>query len=391
MSKPKPKIAIVTTMGVSLDNLFPDFYPLLQAEGFEVVGICAADRFVDNVRRQGVRVIEVPMTRTFTPFRDFVCLVKLYRIFRAEKFDLIHYNTPKAAVLSAIAGRFAGSSKLLYTLRGLAYTGFQGLGRCIGRMCEKICAQKADDVIAISQTLKQQALEEGIIESDKVFVLGAGSSKGVDLKKFRLDERTIQEGAKIRKQLSISEKDVVFGYAGRFTVEKGFCEIIEAFNHISQSSDSIHLLFVGEQDERMPLPPEIQKLMSEHPRIHLLPYTDDVPSRLAAIDVFVLASYREGFGNVLIEASALERPVIASDIPGCRSAVKPNVTGLLVSPRDVASLESAMQKLIADRNKRLTMGKDGRAWVESDFDRNLVWQRLIGIYKQLLRPKDYAD
>ena len=388
MSAEKHKIAFVMTAGMFLDIFYPDFYPLAESKGYEIVGICAADRFVANVTAQGVRVIEVPMTRTFTPFRDLVCLLKLYRIFRAEKFDLINYSTPKAALLSAIAAKTAGSTRLLYTVRGLAYTGFSGLKRMIAKGCETIACRNADTIIAISPTLKAQIVEEGLTNAEKIVVYGLGSSKGVNLKTFQCNDQTLQRARQIRKALNLSADDVVFGYAGRFTVEKGIIELLDAFEAVSKQSRQAHLLLVGQQDQRMPLPQSVLDRIDQHRRIHVLPFTADMPAHLAAMDVFVLASYREGFGNVLIEASALQRPVIASDIPGCRDAVKPGLTGLLVSPRNSASLQSAMQTLMADPNQRQTMGQNGRKWVESAFNRDKIWAWLFEVFASMLQnPK----
>lgn len=384
MSIEQPKVCIVITSGVSLDVMYPDFYPLALGRGYEVVGICASDRFVDNVRRQGVRVIEVPMSRLFTPFRDVVCLWKLWRIFRAERFDVIHYSTPKASVLASVAGRLAGRSRLLYTCRGLAYMSVGGVKRAIAKGCEKISARLADKVIAISPSLKALMVDEGILEAERIEVFGAGSSKGVNLTTFRCGPEVQRRGRAIRRRLGVEDGEVVFGYAGRFTVEKGLVEMLEAFEKLAAEREDVHLLLVGEQDQRVPLPAWVQRVIADNPRVHRLGHTEDMPGHLAAMDVFVLSSYREGFGNVLIEASAMERPVIASSVAGCRDAVRPGRTGLMVEPRSSESLLSAMRTLAGDAMLRGEMGKNGRAWVEAEFDRAKIWQRLLDVYQSLV-------
>ena len=141
---------------------------------------------------------------------------------------------------------------------------------------------------------------------------------------------------------------------------------------------------VGEQDQRNPLPDEIYGNIASHRRVHILPFTDDLASHIAAMDIVVLPSYREGFGNVLIEASAMKKPVIATDIVGCKDAVKPNETGLLVEPRNSLALKNALNKLLSDDHLREKLGQHGRKWVESEFDRKLIWQRLFGVYRQIL-------
>jgi glycosyltransferase involved in cell wall biosynthesis len=383
-NKNNVKICIIVTVDISLDKLFPGFYPLLLAKGYEVVGICADGPFTDDVCRQGVRVINIPMTRGFTPLKDLKCLWQLYAIFRQEHFDIIHYSTPKAALLSAIAGRLARCPILIYTLRGLGYNAFSGLKKLVGKFCEKIACHCAHYVIVISNSLREEVIREKLLPANRARVLGAGSSKGVNINEFQLNVKTLFEAQKIRLRLGIDANDIVVGYAGRMTLEKGISELIEAFRSIRQNNCRVHLLLVGDQDQRNPLPHNIVALINSEKGVQTAPFSENVASYIAAMDILVLPSYREGFGNILIEASALDRPVIATDIPGCRDAVIDGTTGLLIAPHDAKSLEKALLELIASASKRKEMGRNGRAWVEKNFDRNLVWARLINVYGQLL-------
>jgi len=365
-------------------GLFRGFYSLLLANGYEVVVISAAGPFSDSLRKKGIRVITVPMTREFTPVQDSKCLWMLYKIFKHEKFDIIHYSTPKAALLTAVAGRLVRCPALLYTLRGLGYTAFNGIKRVIGKYCEKIACHCAHWVIAISNSLKEEAAKEKLLRADQMKVLGAGSSRGVNLDQFQLNEKTTAEANKIKRSLGISNSDVVIGYAGRLTEEKGIIELLQAFENICRRNNKIHLILVGDQDQRNPLPDRIFATIKEHQNIQMIPWQENVSSYIAAMDIFVLASYREGFGNVLIEASAMERPVIGTDIIGCRDAVINGKTGLLVKPRDAIELEKALKEMIENPFKRAKMGRAGRQWVIEDFDRRLVWNRLIKVYERML-------
>lgn len=380
----KPKICIVTTIDLSLDKLFPDFYSLLIFKGYEVVGICADGPYLENVRQQGVRTISVPMTRKFTPVQDLKCLWMLYKIFKQEKFDIVHYSTPKAAFLSAIAGRLAGCPVLLYTLRGLGYTSFVGLRKSIAKLCEKIACRSAHYVIAISKSLKKEAVEENLLSKGRIKVIGMGSSKGVNLDQFRLNEKTATSAKKIRQGLGISNDDVVIGYAGRLTKEKGIIELLAAFANIRKINYTVDVLLVGDQDQRNPLPDEIIRLISKDTNIHMVPFNNDVVNYIAAMDIVVLPSYREGFGNVLIEASAMEKPVVGTNITGCCDAILNGTTGILVQPRDVVPLEKALKELIGNPSKRVEMGRNGKQWVMENFDRKLVWNKIVEVYEQLL-------
>lgn len=378
------KICIVTTIDLSLDKLFPDFYPLLIDKNYEVVGICAEGTHIENIRRQGVRVITVPMTREFTPVQDSKCLWMLYKIFKHEKFDIIHYSTPKAALLTAVAGRLVRCPALIYSLRGLGYTAFSGLKRAVAKFCEKIACRYAHLVIAISNSLKDEAIKEKLLQANRIKVLGAGSSKGVNLDQFQLNEKTTAGANNIRRSLGIGNSDVVIGYAGRFAEEKGIIELLQAFENICRRNNKVHLILVGDQDQRNPLPDKIFATIKEHQNIQMIPWQENVSSYIAAMDIFVLASYREGFGNSLIEASAMQVPVVATDIPGCRDAVVNGKTGLFVKPHDAMHLEKALNELIENPSKRIMMGKNGKQWVRKNFDRKTIWARLIEVYEQML-------
>ena len=378
------KICIITTVDGSLDRLFPDFYPLLISAGFEVVGISAQGKYVENIKNQGVRYLHVPMSREFTVWRDFKCLFQLYQIFRRERFDIIHYSTPKASLLACLAGRLVGDSVLLYTLRGLGYDSFRGVKRWVAKYCEKIVCTLSHQIIVISPSLKEEVAKNKITSTDRMTVLGWGSSKGVNLEEFKLDYRVRSNAQKIRKDLGVKEEGVIIGYAGRLSPEKGIGELIESFKFLAEHYDTLHLLLVGDQDDRRPLNDDIMKTINRHKHIHLLPGTNDLPSYLAAMDIFVLPSYREGFGNVLIEASAMELPVIASDIPGCRDALMDNRTGLFITPRSTLTLNNALEKLITDPSERRRLGKNGRKMVESKFARPHIWKALLNQYKQLI-------
>jgi glycosyltransferase involved in cell wall biosynthesis len=389
-TKSNPKICIVTTIDASLDGLFPEFYPLLIANGYDVVGICAdtSDGLrSENVRKQGVRVINVPMTREFTIWQDVKCLWALYHIFKREKFDIIHYSTAKASLLAAIDGRLVGGSFLLYTLRGLGYMAVSGPKRAISRLCEKITCLATHHTIAISESLATEAIRQNLLPENKIEVHGAGSSKGVNIERFCPNDDTIANSKRIRHQLGINDDNIVIGFAGRLTTEKGIEELLKAFLNLNQKYSNLYLLIIGDQDQRNPLNPDAFDIIMKTGNIHLTGYTNDMPSYLAAVDIFTLPSYREGFGNVIIEASAMGIPVITTDILGCKDAVVEDKTGLKVKVRDVASLEKALDRLIANPNERDRMGQNGRQWVIENFDRKIIWSRLIAIYEQILNQR----
>lgn len=381
------KICIIATVDYTLDSMFPGFYNLLLSENYSVTAICAETFdgiYSEELRKQGIKVINVPMNRDFSILQDLKCLWKLYNIFRREKFDLIHYSTPKASILAAIAGRLAGGSFLLYTLRGLGYLTVNGIKRVIAKLCERVACCSAHKIIVISKSLKSEAIKEKLLSDQKAEVHGLGSSKGVNIEQFNLDNKVIEDAKKIRQELSIGKDDIVIGYAGRLTEEKGVKELVNAFCELSKKFNDLHLMLIGDQDQRNPLNEDVLVKIKEFNSIHQIDFTNEFSSYLAALDIFVLPSHRDGFGNVIIEASAMQIPVIATDIPGCRDTLVDGITGLLVKHKDTYSLRMAMERLVENPLERKEFGDKGCEWVRKNFDRNIVWERLIGTYGEIL-------
>lgn len=379
------KIAISITVGLSLDCLHPDFYPALQARGYDVHGICSNDAFVENVRKQGVYVHTIEMKRGFSLLGDLVALIRLCRLFHAEQYDLVHYSTPKAAFLTALASRIASPrTKRLATIRGLVFTGYEGYRRWILKTCDKIAYRLADYVISISPSLREEAVQEDILPRKRMHVLGSGSSKGVNLDKFQRSRAVLDAANKIRMQHDIPMCAFVIGYAGRLAPEKGIKELVESFFQLEQAYDNLYMLLVGDEDERTPLANELSNSLRTHDRIIMPGFTNELQNYIAVMDVLVLPSYREGFGNVLIEASAMAVPVIGTDIPGIRDAVQAGRTGLLVPAKDITALKNAIHNMITDCQMRRAMAAAGEKWVKKVFDRNIVWNRLFNLYDDLL-------
>lgn len=381
------KICIITTIDLSLYYFFPGFIKLLQDEGFHVTAICADTKngeIIAKLRDLGAEVKVVNMRRNISPIHDLKTLRELYGIFRREQFDLIHYNTPKAALLSSIAGRLVGHKSLLYTLRGLGYQTFNGPKRFIGKMCEWVALAFATRVITISPSLREETINEGLARADKLEMIGIGSSKGVDCDAFRLSDELRAAATAIRSRNGILEDDVLIGFAGRFTPDKGLDELVSAFTDLHSKNPGLHLMFIGENDSRIPISEELQDRCKQHSNIHLVGYQDDVASYLAALDIFVLPSHREGFGNVLIEAAAVRTAVVSSNINGARDALVNDETGLLFEVKNTDSLRKTLGRLIEDRSLRERLAANGEAWVHQNFDRKSIWKKLIALYREMI-------
>lgn len=384
----KKKIGIIVTESISL-KLYPDFYPLLIERGYEIVGICAEGEFIKGIEKQGVKVKKVPFTREITPINDLMALIKLIIILKKEKCDVVIYSTPKASFLSAIATRLLGIPSI-YIIRGEGYESYKGIKRIISMGAELITCRLSPNILAISNYLIKRFHENRLIgNSSKIdLIYKKGSSKGVNLTRFKLTDSLREKANSIRNWLNIPMDGIVIGFAGRINIEKGIIELIDSFLELSHKYKNIYLLLVGLWDKRYPIPSYLKNVVKLHPRIRYVKFVEDVENYIGAMDIVAIPSYREGFGSLSIEASALEKPVIVTEGTGAQDTIIEGVTGLLVKPKDKESLKQALIKLIESKELRERMGKAGRKWVEDNFDRTEIWNFLINKIESVLRERD---
>jgi glycosyltransferase involved in cell wall biosynthesis len=238
-------------------------------------------------------------------------------------------------------------------------------------------------VICISPSLRLRALELGLVAADKAVVLGAGSSNGIDLGRFTATDRDRAGAAALRRRLGIAGP--VMGFVGRIARDKGMVELSRAWQILRRAHPDLHWLIVGPPDASDPVPGALMAELEGDERVHLLGPTDDVIPAYLAMDVLVLPTHREGFGNVLVEAGALELPVVATAVTGCVDAVADGVTGTLVRPGDVEELAAAVDAYLCDPALRQAHGRAGRVRAEELFDQQRLWARMHREYLDLAR------
>ena len=310
-----------------------------------------------------VRVISIPIVRRIDLWRDFICLVKLLRIFRQEKFDTVFTITPKAGLLSMAAGLLARVPCRIHCFTGQVWATRQGLARVILKWMDKILCYCATRLLADSSSQRDFLLSEEITSEGKMSVLGNGSIAGVDPSRFHPDELRHQD---IRRQLGISSQAICMLYVGRLARERGMVELIAAFDQLAPRYPDLHLLLVGPDEEGF------SQQLKEQQRIHLIGYTSAPEHYMMAADIFCLPSYREGFGVVLIEAAAVGLPVVASRIYGITDAVVDGITGLLHPAGDVAALVSQLEILLKDPELRRRLATNGMRRAHESFEVSIL-------------------
>lgn len=325
-----------------------------------------------------VPVIFVPIVRKISPLRDLHALLKLARIFRQQRFDLVHSITPKAGLLAMAAAWLTRVPVRIHTFTGQVWVTEKGPMRALLRNVDRLIARLATNVLIDSRSQREFLIANRVVDASKAIVLGGGSICGVN-ERFRPDKRARD---RVRSAFGLSHDAVLFLYLGRLSRDKGIIDLANAFATLAKRNASAYLLIAGPDEES--LMGQVEKLLAPcRDRFRRIDFTDRPEECMAAADVFCLPSYREGFGQVAIEASAVELPVIASRIYGVTDAVVEGETGLFHAPGDVEALTERMQTLIEHPEMRRSLGSAGRARVLREFSADRVTQALLDYYSHL--------
>jgi glycosyltransferase involved in cell wall biosynthesis len=340
--------------------------------------------------REGVAVYGLEMPRRITPLRDLLTLWRLQRYLRRVRPAIVHAHTPKGGLLGMIGAWLARVPVRVYHIRGLPFVTATGAQRLLLRATEYIACALADQVLCVSHSVRQVAVAERICPARKVKVLLGGSGNGVD-SALRFDPAA-WPGARttIRERYSIPPSAFVIGFVGRLVRDKGLTQLLEAWSVLREEYSHVHLLVIGDFEPRDPVPARTQAAMRSDRRIHMVGWERNTPPFYVAMDLFVLPSHREGFSNVLLEASSMALPLVATRIPGCIDAIDDGVTGTLVPAGDAQSLAGAIRAYVSDADMCRRHGRAGREKVQREFRREAIWQAVCDEYQRLLREKGFV-
>ena len=358
----------------------------LQQNGFEITVLTSPkDEFGKPLLLPtGVNYETVPMTRTVKPLQDIKALIKICSILKKGKFDIVQYATPKASLFGSIGAWLARCPVRLYLMWGLYYVTQKGLKKHLFKVIDKLICCLSTDIAPDSKGNVQFAVAEGICKADKIQVIGHGSANGVDVKRFD-PEKCAKYRNIIRDELKIPREAKVFGSIAAIVADKGINEMISAFVRLAEEYPDVYLLLIGRTTEKDPVTAATLNYVRNHKRIRNIGWQKEPEKYFAAMDIFVLPTYREGFGVVNIEASAMELPVISTDVPGPQESIVNGQTGILVPARTIEPLLAAMRKLVEDPDLARRLGKSGRQRVKDYFEQKQLWNAILQHKMALLR------
>jgi glycosyltransferase involved in cell wall biosynthesis len=335
-------------------------------------------------RHLTLQVLQIP--RRLAPWRDLIALYRLYRLFRQGRFMIVHSTTPKAGLLTALAGWFACVPIRLHTFTGQPWIGLRGPLRWLARASDRVIGWLNTRCYADSESQRQLLITEGILNERSISTIGSGSLAGVDLKRFNRERLGVETGKCIRSELGIADQTVVLLFIGRVAREKGVYELLEAVVRLRNSGSDVVLLLVGPMDDERGGSGTVARADLEgRAGVYYLGYRDDPERYFAAADILCLPSYREGFGTVVIEAAAMGVPTVGTRITGLVDAVVDGETGILVEPRNTDALMLGLQRLLEDSGLRERMGELARQRAHARYSADIVNAAVVEEYTRLLQ------
>lgn len=386
------KIIRVATHSGSLGTLLQGQLHFMSSY-FEIIGVGSGGNIVQGetaidklARKENVRVIPVEMTREITPLKDLKAVYKLYRIFKKEKPLVVHSHTPKAGTLSMLAAKLAGVPNRLHTVAGLPLVEATGNKRRLLNIVEKITYYFATKVYPNSYGLKEIIIDNKFTNQKKLKVIGTGSSNGIDTSHFDPALYSKEQKQQLRKQLHIKSSDFVYVFLGRMVKDKGINELVKAFCHINKKHKRTKLLLVGFYDKDVtPLFFETEKEIETNKNIIRLDWQDDVRPFLSISNALVFPSYREGFPNTVLQASAMQVPSIVSDINGCNEIIQEGVNGTIVPVKNVHALQERMERFLSEPHYYNHLIKNTRTPICKNYERTRIWESLLEEYHSLCK------
>ena len=380
------KLIRITTVPISLQFLLPGQMKFMSENAFEVLMISADGKERETVmQNENCKHEIVAFTRKITPLTDLKCLWQLIKIFKKEKPDIVHTHTPKAGLLGMMAAKICGVKLRIHTVAGMPLMVNTGAKLHLLKFIEKLTYASANYVWPNSFSLLDYIKKNNFTSTKKLNIINQGSSNGIDLKRFsknNLDSKIIEE---IKNTIGYNEKNIYLLSIGRLVKDKGIVELVNVFKKLQKNNSHLKLLLLGTfENDLDPLPLNIVEEIKNNKNIIHVEWTKQVQYYFSIANLFIFASHREGFPNVLLQSGAMGLPIVCSAITGNIDIVENNKTGLLFDVGNENQIEEKIMFALAHKNKMQQMAVDLQNNIETNFDRKKIWSSILDEYKKLL-------
>lgn len=324
---------------------------------------------------------QIDIERGISLWRDLKAVWQAWRYFQKMRFDAVHSVTPKAGLVSALAGKLAGIKHRTHIFTGQVWATQKGVMRYLLKFMDKMIARLDNHILVDGKSQRAFLVSEGVLREGQAEVFGKGSISGVNSKRFVPNAEARKT---IRAELGIKDKMLCFIFMGRLNHDKGIGELYEAFNRLAEKMQDVYLLLVGRDEENY-----LDKLsrynnIVKGSNFHFYGLTPKPETVLNVGDVFVLPTYREGFGSSVLEAACVGLPSICSDAYGVQDAYIEKETGLRCHVGDVESLYQCMKYMYEHPEEVKRMGENSRKRAIADFNGEKLTHYWVDFYKKIL-------
>ena len=338
------------------------------------------DQLEKFVKSEQSLALPIRLEREINLKADLVGLREMYQVLRKFRPTITNVGTPKAGLLGGIASVAARVPIRIYTLHGLRLETARGNKGRLLHLTERLAMACAHKIVCVSPSLRERVHELKLAPAHKTLVLGAGSPNGVRLPP-PIDLEAVEV---LRKQFKLQNQPVI-GFVGRFTRDKGMAELMQAFSQVRQILPETTLLLIGDYEEGDSVGADVRQTIEQAPNVVRAGFVPDVYPYYPLMSVLALPTYREGFPTVALEAAAFGLPLVTTTATGARDAVQDGKTGWRVPVGDGDALAEALLAALQNPDEARRRGNAGREWVLANFDPEVVRERWIEFYEDLLQ------
>lgn len=362
-----PTALFGVSTGIVTRSFFEGLFAALRDAGWQVVYATTDERGARSLAEaEGALFVTVPVRRDPTPWQDAAALLAVVRLLRRHRPDICVWGTPKMGLLGSVSSRLCGI-RGVYVVHGLRYQTARGWRRRGLRLAETVTCWAADIVVPVGRDVARTLVDDGITSAARIEVLGHGSANGVQVP---------APVTRVALDVDVPSADVVVGFVGRLTRDKGLLELLAAWEQLVHDVAGCSLVLAGAPEPDAEQGP-LADALAVSPRTHLVGHLEDLAPLYSRIDVLVLPSHREGLPTVVLEAATYGIPCITTSATGAAEPVLPDVTGLVVPVASTPALLRALRRMVTDGDLRARMGLAARQHVTERWARDDVHRRWL--------------
>ncbi|MGB6297532.1 MAG: glycosyltransferase family 4 protein [Rivularia sp. (in: cyanobacteria)] len=380
------KILHVCAIGSTAETLLLRQINYFLSQGFEVGIACSFDEDAQRLKDRGYTVHPVEIDRKISLIPNLKSISVLTKIIRENNYDLVHVHTPIAAVLGRIAAKLAGVKAIIYTAHGFPFHDLSSRSQYfLYSNIEKYAATITDLILTQNHEDIATAKKLRLCPPEKLAYLG----NGVDIERFKRSQLNPQSQSQLRQSLGIPDASLIVGTIARLTRKKGVGYLVEAAGELISEFPNLHIVIIGSELSTDPEPFQIElcqkiKTLGLEKHVTLTGERQDIPELLGILDIFTLPTFtHEGLPRSIVEAMAMNLPIVTTDVRGCREAVVNQKNGFIVPSQNSTELAEALRKLLSNPQLRQDYGKASRERVEVEYNEDFVFKRLAQYYKEL--------